>query len=470
MKLTAAEFAAIAPLLALTVGALVVLVLDVLAGALVPIAGAAAFLAALALAAARWGETGATAFDGLFVADGLTLAAGGIATVAALLSWWGTRRTFEPAREKRGEFLALHLLAPVGMFLLAGARHALVLVLGIETLSVAFYVLAAFDRGRLESVEAGLKYFLLGSLAAAVLLYGGALLFGASGSFSLDLPPGSSPMRTAAACLLLAGLLFKMSAAPFHFWTPDVYEGAPTGVVGFFAAGTKAAALAALLRWTAILPEPQTLLTAAALLTLLVGNGAALVQDRVKRLLAYSAIAHGGVLLLGAAAAASGGAEAVRAAVFYLVAYAPMTVGAFALLGLLEAESGPLTLQSLRGLGRRRPLVAAGLAFFLVSLGGLPPTGGFFAKLFVFGAAVRAGLVLPTVAAVLLSLVGFAAYLRVVGAALLSTPPERAPAPAARPRLGSVLVAGVCAAAVFVLGILPDGTLEALAALPAVGR
>ena len=465
MTVGTGDLRAISPAIALAAAALAALLADAFTKrrALVSLLGIAGFAAAILLALRDFAGTPVEAFDGLFVADRWTAVSGAIAAASALLAFGSASRTFPPAREKPGEFLCLLLLAPVGMILLAGARHVLVLVLGIETLSIAFYVLAAFDRLRPTAVEAGLKYFLLGSFALGLLLYGSALLFGASGSFHLgSLGRGEEPLRTAGACLLLVGLLFKISAAPFHFWTPDVYEGAPTPVVPLLAAGTKAAALAAIFRWSPIVPESLPILASAAGLTMVAGNLGALVQGSAKRLLAYSAVGHAGVLLVAAAAAEAGDGRAAEAALFYLAAYAPMTVGSFAILALHERETGSLSIDSLRGLAGRRPVRAAALALFLLSLGGLPPTGGFFGKLFVFASAVRAGLVPLAVVGVLLSVVGLAAYLRIVGAIYLGSAPREEFARAA-PAPGPTAVAFLCAAAVLLLGLFPGEALDRLA-------
>ncbi|MCI0585704.1 MAG: NADH-quinone oxidoreductase subunit N [Planctomycetes bacterium] len=467
MNVGAHDLRAFAPGLALSAAAVAVLLVDAFGrrkGA-TEASAVAGLVVSLVLALRGFLDPAGEAFGGLLVEDRWTAAVAVLSIGCAIVAAATARETFAPAAEKPGEFHSLLLLAPVGMILLAGARHLLLLVLGIEVLSIAFYVLAAFDRTRAASVEAGLKYFLLGSFALALLLYGGAVLFGASGSFSLGATGfGAEPARTAGACLLLAGLLFKASAAPFHFWTPDVYEGAPTPVVGLFAAATKAAAVAAIFRWSGIVPEATRILSVAAVLTLLVGGAGALVQTSLKRLLAYSAIGHAGILLIAAAAHSAGGDEVSRgaseAAVFYLLAYAPMTLGAFALLAAHERDGGGFDIEGLRGVGRARPLWTAALVLFLASLGGLPPTGGFFAKLFVFESAVRAGLVPLAVAGVLLSVVSLAAYLRVVAAAVIAADPRPGEA-----RAGPGAVAWVCAAAVVALGLFPGAALERLTGL-----
>jgi NADH-quinone oxidoreductase subunit N len=457
------DLQAFAPGIALAVGAVAVLLADAFARrrGLTTAVAAATLLLAATLALRGFAHPSGEAFEHLFVEDRWTASVGLLSILSALAAGASAAGTFPAAAEKPGEFHALLLLAPIGMLLLAGARHVLLLVLGIETLSIAFYVLAAFDRTRATSVEAGLKYFLLGSFALAFLLYGGALLFGASGSFHLgSVGGGAEPARTAGACLLLAGLLFKASAAPFHFWTPDVYEGAPTSVVGLFAASTKAAALAAIFRWSGIVPESVRVLSLAAALTLLVGSVGALVQTSVKRLLAYSAIGHAGTLLIAAAAHHNHDPRAAEAAVFYLLAYAPMTLGAFALLARREREGGRLEIEALAGIGRAKPLWTGAFVLFLASLAGLPPTGGFFAKLFVFESAVRAGLAPLAVVGVLLSVVSLAAYLRVVGVAVLSAEPRPGEGPTAPGP-----VAWVCAAAVVGLGLFPGAALGRLTGL-----
>src|SRR5438093_5408601 len=273
---------------------------------------------------------------------------------------------------------------------------------GLELMSLALYVLVGFRRQSLESNEASLKYFLLGAFASGFLLYGIALLYGATGStnlqqmtaFLIDSPAHRNPLFIAGTLLLLVGFAFKVSLVPFHMWTPDAYQGAPTSVTAFMGAGTKVAAFAAFLRVfdVALAPLATTwrpMLAVVAAVTTVAGSVLAIAQDDVKRMLAYSSIAHAGFILIGLSAGSPAG---VRAAMFYLAAYAAMVLGAFGVVMLISGRGeGRLSLHDYRGLARRQPVPAGVLTLFLVSLAGIPPTSGFIVKVTVFSAAVGAG-------------------------------------------------------------------------------
>ncbi len=383
-----------------------------------------------------------------------------------------------PGHRFPGEFLALVLLVPAGVGLVAGARHLLVLFLGIELLSVPLYTLVAMRRGRGAAVEGAVKYFLLGAFAAGFLLYGMALLFSAEGTLDvarLQAAAGRSTAGTAGAALVLVGLLFKVSAAPFHFWTPDAYEGASTPVTALMASATKVAAVAALLLVVPMLPASTApAIAAIAVLTIVAGNLGALVQERTKRLLAYSSVAHAGTLLLALAAersAASGpmAAEISRSATisaaFYLAAYGASVLGAFGVLAMLERGGDSFArVADLRGLGRRRPGLALLFSFFALSLAGIPPTGGFWAKYLVFATAIRAEMVALAVAAIVLTVIGAAYYLRLVATCFMSAEEEGEGAAVEEGLPWPALLATVAAAvAVAALGLFPDPLLIPLA-------
>ncbi|MBM4063498.1 MAG: NADH-quinone oxidoreductase subunit N, partial [Planctomycetes bacterium] len=340
---------------------------------------------------------------------------------------------------------------------------------GLELLSVPLYALAAFRRNRPKSVEAGLKYFLLGAFAAAFFLYGAALLYAVTGSLSLDVfaDPAqravilAKPMALVGVALLASSLFFKLSVFPFHLWVPDVYEGSPTPVTALMATGTKAAAFAFLVNAAVALPpSTATSLGVIALLTMAAGNLGALVQDDVKRMLAYSGIAHAGTVLLAVAGGltgdpASGGA--IEAGLFYMAAYVATAGGAFGLLAMLEGEGDHMTsIGSLRGLAARRPYVAAALTLFLLSLGGIPATGGFLGKYLVFSVAVRADMVAIAVIGILLSVVALGYYLRVVVAMYMQPAAQGPAAPQPAPvTLPATFASALCAALVVVMGVLP---------------
>src|SRR5438067_2700945 len=327
---------------------------------------------------------------------------------------------------RAGEYYGLILLGTVGMALMSSAMELVLIFIALEISSISTYILAGFRRKVAASSESSIKYFLLGSFATAFFLYGVALMFGATGSTSITrisqalgqyVGTGHGPLLAyLGVALMFVGLGFKVAAAPFHIWTPDVYEGAPSPVVGFMSTAPKAAVFAVLLRivFEAHAPGGPWLIWVAAALSMSIGNIAALVQGNVKRLLAYSSIAHAGYLLI---AFASLPANGIPAAMFYTAAYAAMNVGAFAVIGHF-AGSGEryVTLEDYAGLGKRSPGLAAILTVFLLSLIGIPITGGFFAKFYVFSAALQGShpLVGLVIIGVLNSAIAAYYYLRII--------------------------------------------------------
>jgi len=314
-----------------------------------------------------------------------------------------------------------------------------------------------------ESVEAGVKYFLLGSFSSALFLYGSALLYAASGTLSIGALSGnelSSPLALAGLALIVASLFFKVSVFPFHLWAPDVYQGSPTPVTALMATGTKAAAFGFLiLQLAPLLPIRQSgLVAAVALVTMAVGNLGALVQTDLKRMLAYSSVAHAGTLLLLVAAGmgAPDTVEALGAALYYLGGYLFTAMGAFGLVALLESDGARFTrLDSLRGLARSRPWIAALLALFLLSLGGIPATAGFLGKWFVFSVLVKKGMWLTAIAGVLLSTIALGYYLRVIVVLYMQAPPEDLEPPRTS-RWTASLVGAVCGLFVLAMGLFPS--------------
>src|SRR6266852_6375760 len=350
----------------------------------------------------------------------------------------------------QGEYYALMLLATIGMMLLAAASSFLTVFLGLEMLSLALYILCGFVTRRKSSQEAGMKYFLLSSFASAFLLYGIALIYGATGNTSfrgieqfllnqIKFPVGhpipnplsfslhGSPLLHTAMGLLTVGFAFKVSAIPFQAWTPDVYDGAPAPVTAFMSVGTKAAALIAFARVfdVALFPvrlDWLPLILAITILTIVGGNILALVQSNVKRLLAYSSIAHAGYLLIGVVA---GGEVGIAAILFYLLSYSFMNLGAFGIVSILErADNTGNSLNEIRGLWYRQPVLAGLLAFFMLALAGFPPMAGFAAKYYIFYAALQSGHPELLIIGVLASVLGMYYYLRVIAVMFMEKEPE----------------------------------------------
>jgi NADH-quinone oxidoreductase subunit N len=367
-------------------------------------------------------------------------------------------------RIRAGEYYALILFGAVGMALMSSAIELVLIFIALEISSISSYVLAGFRRREASSAEASLKYFLLGSFATAFFLYGVALMFGATGSTNIDqiskiLMNGPIPLLAfVAMAFMFVGLGFKVAAAPFHVWTPDVYEGSPAPIVGFMSTAPKAAAFAVLLRIVFVMNVPGKfwLVWISAALSMTLGNIGALVQNNVKRLLAYSSIAHAGYLLVAFAAAPRLGASA---AMFYTAAYAAMNLGAFAVVShFANAGERYVNLEDYEGLGRTSPLLAATLTIFLLSLIGIPMTGGFFAKFYVFSAAVKANLIWLTIIGVLNSGVGAYYYLRIIVAMYMRE--SRRDVPVTPVPLSLSAAIALCMAATLYLGLFPGGTLQ----------
>jgi NADH-quinone oxidoreductase subunit N len=365
---------------------------------------------------------------------------------------------------RAGEYYALILFGAVGMSLMSSAVELVLIFIALEISSISTYILAGFRRRAAISSESSVKYFLLGSFATAFFLYGVALMFGATGSTSITvignaLRSGHIPILAyVGVALMFVGLGFKVAAAPFHVWTPDVYEGAPSPVVGFMSTAPKAAVFAVLLRimFEANAPGRVWLIWVVAALSMTLGNLGALVQDNVKRLLAYSSIAHAGYLLVAFAALPNNG---IPAAMFYTASYAAMNIGAFAVISHIGGKGERyVTLEDYEGLGRRSPLLAAALTIFLLSLIGIPITGGFFAKFYVFSAALQANLVGLVIIGVLNSAVASYYYLRLIVVMYMREAREEVPLSPIPLGLGTALA--ISLAVTLYLGILPGRVLD----------
>ena len=390
----------------------------------------------------------------------------GIVLVALLLSL----DTLREDSHHQGEFYALIVFGAVGMCLLTGAVELLVVFIALEISSIATYILAGYRKHTPRGPEAAIKYFLLGSFATAFLLYGIALIFGGTGTTQIYEISRLAPVAEnhsfilAGLGLMLVGILFKVSAAPFHVWTPDVYEGSPSPVVALMSTAPKAAAFALLLRVVyemlpTLRPVWEPLLWVVAVLSMTVGNLAALRQRNVKRMLAYSSIAHAGYLL---AAFAGLGNDGIAAACFYIAAYAAMNVGIFAVITLVSGYDEKLPLiDDFRGLVYRSPFLGSLLIFFLASLVGIPFTGGFFGKLTSFSAAISGGAIWLVIIGLLNSGVAAAYYLRLALVAAQPSTDEKhaAPSPRVGVAVGAALLLAV--AATLALGIVPSDTLRA---------
>ena len=429
--MTINDFEVLKPYILLTAWACVLLLADLF----IPKSrkGLTALFAALGLAAtlgftlAQIGSEG-SGFNNMVVFDGFSNFVNALLLVSGLL---GVALAYGYVRRmgiERGEYYTLLLFSVTGMMLMAQAADLIVVFIALELLSIPLYVLAAFDRSRSQSDEAGLKYFLLGAFATGFVVYGTALVFGATGSTSLSAifasaSAGTSGMLlTIGAALILIGFGFKVAAVPFHMWTPDVYQGAPTAVTAFMSSGAKIAGFAALLRvfataFPTLAGDMTDVLWALAALTMILGNFIAVSQTNIKRLLAYSSIAHAGYILM---AFVPYGNAAVReisiaAGLFYLVSYAVTNFGAWGVVIALEKTEGKgLEIADYAGLGRRHPVLAAAMTVFMLSLIGFPPTLGMVGKFYLFRSVISGGFTGLALIGVLTSLVSAYYYLRVV--------------------------------------------------------
>lgn len=419
-------YLALLPELILGVGALVLLMRGAFASSDQEDGLRAVALLGVALLAAIFftDDGGARLFEGAFIADAYAQFFKIVVMIGAAASIWIARGE-SPQKSFRFEYSVLIILATMGMMLMVSSGDMMLFYIGIELQSLSLYVLAAWDRDRLRSAEAGLKYFVLGGLASGLLLYGLSLLYGATGSTDFA-AFARAPLTTQAPLALmfgviffLAGMAFKLSAAPFHMWTPDVYEGAPTPVTAFFASVPKLAALAVLLRLMVLTPESpdavliwQQIIMLLALTSMLVGALGAIAQTNIKRLMAYGSIGHMGYVLLGIAAAPRSGAFAVM---LYAVIYMVMTLGVFAMIAAIRRKGHACErIVDLAGLAQTQPLPALMMLLLLFSMAGIPPLAGFFAKYYVFMAALEAGFVYAVIFAVITSVIACFYYLWII--------------------------------------------------------
>jgi NADH-quinone oxidoreductase subunit N len=451
------DFAGLSPLIALLGGAVVALLVGLLGSRLirsqvVPALSLAALGAALGLTIWQWDErksivSGALRIDDLALLLSIVLIVGG--ACAVLLAW----RSLASREAGHGEFHALLLSSLAGMFVLVSAQNTVALFLGLELLSIPLYVLCATELRREHSLESGLKYLIIGSVGSATLLYGLALIYGATGATDFSaiargLARGglaSDPLTLTGIALCVAGLSFKASVAPFHQWTPDVYEGAPTPVTAFMAVATKVAALGVFLRffYVALIAAQHSwapAIAALATITIIVGNVGALGQSSLKRMLAYSSVAQAGYMLAGIVVASRLGAQAM---VFYLAVYLPMNMASFAVIVARERETGlGDSIKAVAGLGRERPLLAWPMTISMLALAGIPATAGFIGKFYLIDATVSGGYTWLGVVIVIGSMISLGYYLPVIAAMWMreapageahggaQRPPADAPVPA----------------------------------------
>ncbi len=479
LHLTDFNMAVVAPAIALTITGLVIIFL----GLILKTAQRRLFLGlamlglavTLALTLNLW-DANQFAFGGMVAADNFALIFNCIFLIGAALSMLLSMNAHEGGYLLYAEFFAVTIFATIGMILMAAATNLLTLFLGLETLSISLYVLAAIKREESRSLEAAFKYFLLGAFASGFLLYGIAFIYGAAGSLDLNKIANfvvqnsvlDNPLMILGGLLIMAGLGFKVAMVPFHMWAPDVYQGAPTPIAAFMSTGSKAAGFAAMMRvlfssTNGTAADWVIVLWVLSVLSMFVGNIAAIVQSNLKRMLAYSSIAHAGYVLIGFIAWNQVGASAV---IFYLLAYTFMNIGAFGVIAILSTkEKEYLELNDFRGLAFQKPLIAVVMAVFMFSLAGLPPTAGFVGKFYLFSAAVKAGQIPLVVIGVINSMISLYFYLGVVVVMFMKeTQPrpdtlgQRIAAPALLPSLAISLILAVIGT--LGLGIFPSRLLS----------
>ncbi len=406
---------------------------------------------------------------GMFIVDPYALFWKLLLLVATALTAVLSTRFVEEAGYRAGEYFSLLLIAATGMLLMTSGHNLLSIWIALELMALSSYILAGYFKLETRSNEAAIKYFVLGALSSGILLYGISLVYGATGVLGLEAIARALPVAAQTAPTLLAvgwllmaiGLFFKVAAVPFHIWTPDVYVGAPTPVTAFLAVASKAASFAILVRilfvaLPGIFEDWQLITAAVASLTMIWGNLAALTQSNVKRMLAYSSIAHAGYVLMGVLAFSDDGLWAV---LFYMLAYAFITLGTFGTVILLERrEYAGETYEDYAGLAQRAPLLAAMMLLFMLALTGIPPTGGFFGKVYLFAAAVEAGWTWVAVVGVLTSALSLYYYLGIGVQMYLKESDESTPSPL--PSTGIVAAIGLCALVTLLLGLVPGPLVE----------
>jgi NADH-quinone oxidoreductase subunit N len=463
------DFYYILPELVLTAGALILLVVDVLLprGSRALTWVTIAVLAATLLSLAPFRSVTVQVAGGLIAVDGFAIFFKAVFLLAAILTVLMSDRYLQVEGASPGEYYFLILCATLGMMVMASGIDLITAFIGLETMAVSFYILAGFIKPSQRSNEAAVKYFLLGAFSLGILLYGMSLMYGLSGTTNLRLMASAfatqqyDPRLVLAVILVVAGMGFKIAAVPFHMWAPDVYEGAPTPVTAFLSVGSKAASFAMLLRifvegLAPMQGDWRLLFEALSIVTMTVGNIAALTQSNLKRMLAYSSIAHAGYLMIGIVAGTSRG---ISAMLIYLLIYSFMQLGAFAVIVMMRrADVVGDELKDLSGLSFRQPFAAFAMLMFMLSLGGIPPTAGFMGKFWLFSAAIESGYVWLAVIGVLNSAVSLYYYIRIVVFMYLrkeTTGSEPVTSPALQVTLALAL------AATLILGVYPRQLFDA---------
>ncbi|MBN2226798.1 MAG: NADH-quinone oxidoreductase subunit N [candidate division Zixibacteria bacterium] len=469
IRSAAIDLGLISPEIIILASAMVVLLL----GTVLKSRGLMAFLSLLGLVVGlvlvlqQWSQP-QSGYYGMVLKDNFSVFFSVVFIMTAIITLLMARDYLIAKHIDRHEFYTLLMFSTVGMMLMAGSTDLVVIFLGLEIMSVPLYVMAGMNKIDPKSNESGIKYFMIGAFASSFLVFGIALLYGASGTTDLRrimadfsfLKMQSELLLYSGALLVMTGFAFKVAAVPFHMWVPDVYEGAPTPVTGFFSVGPKAAGFAALLRICVYGFSGMAELTAVfwllAVLTMVVGNVLAIFQNNIKRMLAYSSIAHAGYILV---ALTAGGEGAVSSAVYYLLAYMFFNLGGFTIVTIIDSRTGSNSqIDEIKGLAGRHPYLASLLALFMFALAGFPPTAGFMGKFYIFSEAVRNGFVWLTVIAVMNSLVSVFYYLRVVVAAFFGKPDQEFSPVSFSPALFIALL--VTAVGTLALGCFPGYWLE----------
>ncbi|MBI5376553.1 MAG: NADH-quinone oxidoreductase subunit N [Candidatus Schekmanbacteria bacterium] len=422
---------------------------------------------AFRLSASLWGHS-ISAFSNMLVVDNFSFFCKMVFLLGAGLTVMISSVYLRDVDFGHGEYYALVLFSTAGMCFISSAADFLILFIAIEIMSIAFYILCGFERSNHLSNESSLKYFLMGAFSSAFLLYGIALIYGYTGStnfsdvaVAVSRSGGHDTMIYVGAAVFLIGLSFKIAAVPFHMWVPDVYQGAPTTVTAFMAAAGKAAGFAALLRvvqtaFPMMFGNMTEIFWVVCALTMTVGNVIALAQTNIKRMLAYSSIAHAGYILL---AMVSYNEFMVPGVLFYLLAYTLMNIGAFAVIVALSSkEKEALNISNLAGVGAKYPLLAASMTIFMISLSGIPPTAGFVGKLYIFSSVIKSGFIWLAVIGVINSVISVFYYFRVIVAMYMREPEEDWSANRFSPQLLAVIF--FCAAGIMIIGIFPNFTIR----------